>query len=51
MSVTTDPGLGISIGAISPAVASSSNQREGVLVVNVRPGGPADVAGIQPTRR
>lgn len=42
------PALGISIASLPFARGSA---REGVLVVNVRPGGPADVAGIQPTRR
>ncbi|GAX78230.1 hypothetical protein CEUSTIGMA_g5672.t1 [Chlamydomonas eustigma] len=31
--------------------AGGDNERSGVLVVHVRPGGPADLAGIIPTRR
>mmetsp|Transcript_32256 Transcript_32256/g.71381 ORF Transcript_32256/g.71381 Transcript_32256/m.71381 type:complete len:448 (+) Transcript_32256:128-1471(+) len=41
------PALGISI--MEPPRMGGA-KREGVLVVHVRPGGPADVAGLQPTR-
>jgi S1-C subfamily serine protease len=42
------PALGITI---APLPSYLGKDRKGVLVVNVRPGGPADVAGMQPTRR
>ncbi|KAJ9518479.1 hypothetical protein QJQ45_018471 [Haematococcus lacustris] len=56
------PALGISIAPVPQAMQgraapswSSQAERpakaEGVLVVTVQPGGPADVAGVQPTRR
>ncbi|GFH08362.1 PDZ domain-containing protein, partial [Haematococcus lacustris] len=31
--------------------AEQAPKAEGVLVVSVQPGGPADLAGVQPTRR
>ncbi|GFH11514.1 protease Do-like 1, chloroplastic [Haematococcus lacustris] len=56
------PALGISIAPVPQAMqgraapswgsqAERPAKAEGVLVVTVQPGGPADVAGVQPTRR
>lgn len=56
------PALGISIAPVPPMLqqyarslygsdANDKSDKGGVLVVSVRPGGPADVAGVKSTRR
>ncbi|KAJ9532000.1 hypothetical protein QJQ45_003709 [Haematococcus lacustris] len=54
------PALGITIAPVPQMMtrqprwgmqAEQAPKAEGVLVVSVQPGGPADLAGVQPTRR